>query len=146
MADRGASTSRDYLLVAEQRYDEARYLHDGGRLPGAIYLAGLAVECVLKALILSTPRTPEDRGKLSKSIKGGKNGHNLRWLRDKYAEMVGTRITESIDLDLAVFEGWTVDLRYVSKVPDPDLVRDIFPALERIFRWARKEALDESDS
>lgn len=45
-------SSRDYLTVARQWLDVAEFLIDSGYTRDGMYLAGYAIECSLKALIL----------------------------------------------------------------------------------------------
>ena len=50
---------RRYVRAAERRLEDAQFLHDSGdrlRQTGAVYLAGYAAECGLKALMLSRVR------------------------------------------------------------------------------------------
>jgi HEPN domain-containing protein len=48
--------ARRYYRVAYQRYDDGKLLERASRPQAAIYLAGYAVECILKALLIrSTP-------------------------------------------------------------------------------------------
>lgn len=72
---------RRFALVAKQRSDDARFLL-GHRNTVAVYLAGYAVECILKALWLS--RIPfRDRAKQVEVFRGEK-AHNLEWLKAQY--------------------------------------------------------------
>jgi len=43
---------RRFYQAVSQRFDDAVILLDNDRTTGAIYLAGYAVECMLKALLL----------------------------------------------------------------------------------------------
>ncbi|HEY2154426.1 MAG TPA: HEPN domain-containing protein [Isosphaeraceae bacterium] len=58
-------TAEDYLSAATERLEEARSVYDdsgaNGRYVLAIYLAGVAVECVLRAFIIKKGR-PMDTG------------------------------------------------------------------------------------
>lgn len=55
-------TSRDFLKVAEQRLNAAEVLFDADLTLDAQYVAGYAVECSLKAVILGRCSRGETRG------------------------------------------------------------------------------------
>jgi HEPN domain-containing protein len=50
---------RDFKILAELRSEEARILLGEGKLQGAYYLAGYAVECALKACIAKKTKRSE---------------------------------------------------------------------------------------
>jgi len=50
---------RDFKILAELRSEEARILLGKGKLQGAYYLAGYAVECALKACIAKKTKRSE---------------------------------------------------------------------------------------
>lgn len=61
MGTPASSVPRRFHRVAFQRLEEAEVLFEAGYYNGSVYLAGYAVECMLKALILnSTPEKEHD--------------------------------------------------------------------------------------
>ncbi|MFE7432511.1 hypothetical protein ACFU78_05860 [Streptomyces tendae] len=46
------TANTDYACAGERHYEDASYLHGDGRLLNADHLFGLAVECLMKALLL----------------------------------------------------------------------------------------------
>jgi hypothetical protein len=59
MAGRQSKDVRRFRVAALQRFEDAQILLDNDRATGAVYLAGYAVECLLKAVLLE--RTPASR-------------------------------------------------------------------------------------
>ncbi len=70
-----APEARRFYRVAKERFDDALFLLAGGRTTGAVYFAGYAVECMLKALILSR-LTGKARRTTAESFRGTK-GHDF---------------------------------------------------------------------
>jgi hypothetical protein len=82
--------SQKFMRVAYQRFEEARFLFDGERYAASIYLAGYAVECGLKALILSTvPRNGQKD--FAESFRGS-GWHNFNRLLEGYIERGGLAV------------------------------------------------------
>ena len=110
---------RRFHRVALQRFEDSEILLDGGRNTGAIYLAGYAVECALKAIPLSaTPlsQIPD----LAKSFRGGR-GHDLEWLKEQYLRAGRPGFPPALARNFARVNSWKTDIRYK---PGPSLVRD----------------------
>ena len=97
--------SKDYRYGALSRLEEARTLRDNERWVGTIYLAGRAVEALLRSLLWVKTREQEI-------------GHDLRKLltRARFLGVVKTedekRILDSLG-DIAVI--WHNDLRFVGE-------------------------------
>ena len=106
-------TPEKFFRVSLQRLDESRFLFDGKRYAGAIYLAGYSVECGLKALILSTV-SKRGRKEVANSFRGS-GWHKLNRLLDVYIDRGSprppSRITRAF---IYVNDEWSVDLRYVA--------------------------------
>jgi hypothetical protein len=68
--------------VAGHRFEEARFLLDKGNYTtGAAYLGGYAVECALKALILSNdPPSTDPEETIAEFVAVGGKGHNFDFL------------------------------------------------------------------
>ncbi len=76
-----------FRRVALQRFGEAQFLIEGGYNTGAIYLAGYAVECALKALLLAAVPA-RSRKKVLASFRGN-NGHSFEWIKLRYIKAGG---------------------------------------------------------
>lgn len=110
------------LGAAKQRSTTAKFLlgHSSYRLD-AMYLAGYAVECALKVMILSY--TPKRRWKgLLKDEFRGQLGHNFDHLLDLLSKR-GYAIPKNVSMLLRKVgkHGWTTEWRYESwQVPTED--------------------------
>ena len=75
---------RKFYRVAYQRFEEAEVLFEAGYYIGAVYLAGYAVECMLKTLILEA--TPEKDHATVEAEFRGQRAHHYEWLRQRYVQ------------------------------------------------------------
>ena len=82
--------ARLFYRAAEQRFTDAQFIfRKGDRTTAAVYLAGYAVECFLKALILS--QLPGRDAEMLKQFRGGK-AHDYDWFETSY---IGSRAAPS---------------------------------------------------
>ena len=72
---------RRFYRVAYQRFEEAEVLYHAGFCIGAVYLAGYAVECMLKTLILNS--LPEKDHETVEAEFRGQRAHQYEWLRNR---------------------------------------------------------------
>src|SRR5688572_762373 len=88
---------------------EARFLFDSDFHTAAVYLAGYAVECALKALLLSSE--PHARHAATLASFRGTKGHDFAWL---VKELARRRVVVSPEMNRQVGEvaWWSTDLRY----------------------------------
>src|SRR5438876_2241073 len=102
---------RRFYQVAVQRMEDARVLLDGQRTTGAMYLAGYAAECALKALLLASVPLAQQSA-LVKSFRG-RIWHDLAWLK---RQLVGKGVNIPADPDrrLIRVSTWSTDLRYTA--------------------------------
>lgn len=110
---------RKFLRACDQRLTAAECLLENGIHLDAIYLAGYAVECGLKALILK--RTPQNKyAAIWKKLTAvGAKGHDFEYLKQlvKQRSQIESRVAES----LSRVATWSTDLRYeVGYVPFRD--------------------------
>jgi hypothetical protein len=130
----GPDEVRRFSDVAKHRYEDAQFLL-GYRNTAAIYLAGYAVECILKALWLS--RVPaRGRAKLVESFSVAR-AHNLEWLKAQYKKQGGEDFSPSIARAFARVNVWSTDLRYnpgTAKLRD---AQEFLRAVEEIIVWAK---------
>jgi HEPN domain-containing protein len=103
------SSSRDFQKAALQRLTTAEFLFKNGYNLDAKYLAGYAIECALKALLLEV--TPQaDRARTLELISSGAKMHKPEILGDKLKDL-----KRPIPLGLVQkFRrfAWSTDLRY----------------------------------
>ena len=86
--------ARRFDRAAKQRFDDALLLLEMERTTAAVYLAGYSVECMLKALILSTVPQAQEAEVLS--LFRGARAHDYEWLLQLYAEKGGARLPPSV--------------------------------------------------
>ena len=104
------SNSTLFLRAGRERLDDARVLSDQGRYAGAVYLAGYAAECGLKALLLSAVPTAREREVID-SFRGAA-AHNLYALRARYANERGPDFPPEAARAFGEVADWAVRLRY----------------------------------
>ncbi len=73
--------------VAYQRLDDGNALLGIDRPRAAVYLAGYAVECILKALLLT--KTPASKRAEVLATFRGSVAHSIDWLRAQLARRIG---------------------------------------------------------
>jgi hypothetical protein len=97
-------------------------------------LAGYAVECVLKALILEA--TPRGRRRdVSDSFRGAK-GHDFDWLRAEYSKAGGSSNPAEIVRAFDVVNRWTIVLRYEARTAGLQEATAFIRAVRQIVAWA----------
>jgi HEPN domain-containing protein len=129
-----APEARPYNQAAKQRFDDAQFLLNGQRNTAAIYLAGYCVECIMKALILSTlPKTK--RLAMVASFRGGK-AHDFDWLRSQYAENGGPRLPTAINTAFSFVNTWAVDIRYMARTAKHSDAARFVKSAKQIMKWA----------
>ena len=126
--------ARPYYRAAKQRYDDAKFLLEAGRTTGAVYLAGYAVECILKALILDNVGSHLRRNVLGDF--GGSRAHSIEWLTSLYRRHVMTMIPKSITQHLARVASWSTDLRYASGFVKSRDADEFIESVDAVMTWA----------
>lgn len=126
-------SARRYYRVAYQRLEDALILLRMDRLQAAIYLAGYAVECILKALILS--QTPATRRRQVLASFRGAIAHNITWLRERLDAALG-RLPVEVARQLSFVSGWSTDLRYEPGAGNPEDAREFLQAAQHVLNWA----------
>lgn len=118
------------------RFEEARFLLENSpHFTAAVYLAGYAIECGLKAVILAN--TPPKRHQETKDSFRGKVAHNFDWLRHQLIRRKVV-IPEEIVHALGDANWWGTDLRYQSSQVEGGEAEDFLKATETIVSWARR--------
>lgn len=128
--------ARRFYRCAIQRYEEARVLRKAELTTGAVYLAGYAIECILKSLILdSAPRSGRDD--VLASFRGNV-AHDFEWLRARYLDHGGARLPKAITRDFTLAASWSTELRYVPRGIGPVDADAFLNAAASILDWAKE--------
>ncbi len=126
--------ARKFYRVALQRQEDAEILMRNNRFGAAVYLAGYAVECMLKALVLaSSPASRQEE--IVRGFRGAR-GHSFDALREEYKRCGMAPIPKDVAEALLIVNRWDVDLRYEPSAPRPKLVRRFVEAGKRVCDWA----------
>jgi HEPN domain-containing protein len=126
-----------FFRAALQRYDDAEVLLGASRTTGAIYLAGYAVECALKALILSYLGAKR-RAIVLESFRGNR-GHNLESLREQFQKASGTKLSRAIAEELSHVSSWTTDMRYETGTVRMSEAKEFLRASQAILIWMKEK-------
>src|SRR5438445_13839371 len=105
--------ARLFYRSAKERLDDAHVLFDAEpkRTTGTVYLAGYCVECLLKALILSSE--PPARHEQTLETFRGIKAHSFDWLREQYQLRSGQVFPRAIRQHFRTLNTWGTGLRYV---------------------------------
>lgn len=137
MADREKSI-RLFQRAADQRLTTAEFLLAHGFYLDAVYLAGYAVECAMKALVLRwTPRRDFD-ALLERLTQAGAKGHDFEYLKGILKERRHGRdradreVLGSLTAHLKVVATWSTELRYQVGTLKPREAQAFFDAAQAI--------------
>lgn len=109
--------------------------HDPPHFTDAVYLAGYAGECILKAVILaSTPASK--RAVLVDEEFRGRRGHDISHLMGLLHER-GIRWSGSVQPALRRLTGWSTDLRYETAEFDGQEAIVFLSHVDLILDWAK---------
>jgi HEPN domain-containing protein len=126
--------ARRYYRVAYQRLEDGALMLDKlDRPKAAVYLAGYASECILKALLLVVTPLPE-RAEVLRSFRGAA-AHDLLGLRSRLRARCVT-MPMRVAKELAYVASWSVDLRYEPGIGDRDDAQRFIAATRSILAWA----------
>jgi len=131
-----APIPRKFYRVAYQRLEEAEVLFEGGYFVGAVYLAGYAVECMLKALILNS-LPAKDHESVEAEFRG-QRAHQYEWLRLRYAQTNAPGLPAEIGRSLAFVSTWETSLPYTPGLGDRQDVLRFLAESRKILDWADK--------
>ncbi len=125
---------RRFYRVAYQRFEEAKVLSDAGFYIGAVYLAGYAVECMLKALILaSIPQS--DQPNVEAEFRG-QRAHQYEWLRKRYAQSNSGGFPKDVSESLVFVSTWETSLRYTPGIGKLKDAERFLKEVDFILTWA----------
>jgi hypothetical protein len=106
-----SQAAKRFHRCALQRFVEADVLREAEFTNGAVYLAGYAVECGLKALLLDV--LPPSKHLATIASFRGLKAHDYEWLRSRYYSNGGPGFTLRANQDFnLVNDDWAIDLRY----------------------------------
>lgn len=122
------SAFREWKNVSQERANDAdAMLSNRSKSSGPPYMAGYAVECILKAWL----------ERLDKGVpKSGSKGHDLKALWKK----LGLRLKDLADQrgHKAFFlQQWSTDMRYETTLPENHSAQDLVQAAQQISRQVR---------
>ena len=130
--------TRRYYCVARQRLEDGQLLFSKlQRFPAAIYLAGYAVECILKAMILANLPDSAHPAFIRQEFRGSR-AHDVAALRAILYQAGGPRFPGPVSRDLAFVSTWSVDLRYTPGKGDEEEAREFLEAVDRIVRFGEE--------
>ena len=128
-----APVARRFYHVALQRLEDGQILV-AERPPAAIYLAGYAVECVLKALILSYVPPGQHAAFVHAEFRGAA-AHDIGWLRQRLRRLHAASFPAEVIDDLVLVSTWSTELRYTPGKGDVDEAADFVDAVQRIIKF-----------
>ncbi len=132
----GPLTSRDFQRAADQRLTTAEFLRDNRYNLDAMYLAGYAIECTLKALILEL--TPvSQRPDTLKKITAGRQMHDFEVLAG-ILKNVGQRLPVSLVKKYRRYE-WTTALRYETGRTPSGETRGFLKVAKETCDWVKEK-------
>jgi HEPN domain-containing protein len=130
---------RKFKRAAEQRLRAAELLFENEFYLEAIYIAGYAIECTLKHLILK--RSPQSKHPLmlEKLTKAGAKGHDFDYLKGILIRApVNCAIPEEIHEMWRRVSSWSTQLRYEVTNVKFEEARRFLDATERIRAWVER--------
>lgn len=129
---------RLFHRAADQRLTTAEFLLEHEFYLDAVYLAGYAVECAMKALALRwTPRNEWERV-LGQVTEAGAKGHNFEYLKNILKERrrgknrTDREILGVLTVHLRKVAAWSTDLRYEVGTLKPREAEEFFAAAKAI--------------
>jgi HEPN domain-containing protein len=125
---------RRFYQVALQRFEDAEILFHNDRTTGAIYMAGYAVECMLKALLLA--HVPASRRAAVLGSFRGKVGHDLEGLR-RALQKRKVSFPASVARRFTSVNTWSTDLRYVPGRKKWQEARAFLDAAAEVLQWVK---------
>ncbi len=136
MAVPTSKEARLFHRCAYQRLEEAQILLQEGCTTGAVYLAGCAVECILKSLVLSSV-PPKQRSAVLQSFRGS-HAHDYEWLMTHYYQNRGAKLPPEIRRSFALVNEWSTEMRYSPEVFEDGEAESFLRGAGTILQWADK--------
>ena len=131
-----AKEPRRFLRAGANRLKEAQFLlRHSAYTTAAVYLAGYAVECTFKALILANE--PVARHAATMNSFRGIRGHNFEWLHEPLDKR-RVHLPAAMTKELARVNGWRTDLRYDTITYKRAEAERFVEAAEKLIEWMRE--------
>lgn len=99
-----------------------------------MYLAGYAVECMLKSLLLSNV-SGRARAQLMKEMRGAR-AHDFAWLKAEYLRVGGAAFPRGVHRHFVLVNSWNTNLRYASGTQRKDVTQAFLNAADSVIQWA----------
>lgn len=126
--------TRRLVRAAFRRFEAAQFLFDKGSFTtDAVYLAGYAIECMLKALILSNE--PARRNSQTLATFRGSHAHVFDWLKEQLADRRVHLPTPIVEV-LARTSGWATSLRYEPALLPREDAEVFLKSVDVFLQWA----------
>ena len=128
--------ARRFYLAGGRRKDDGRNLARFDQsYRGAAYLAGYAIECMLKALIIV--QSGRRKHEVIAEFRGSK-AHNFDHLRFLYFSYGGAKLPMKVTeaFVLVKSQGWSPDWRYEPAFLPFEELEAFLDAVDRIYNWA----------
>ena len=125
---------RRFYQAALQRFEDAEVLLRNDRTTGALYLAGYAVECSLKALLLNS--IPVSRQQAVVGSFRGQLAHDFEWLKSELRGR-GVEVPAAVVVHLRRVNTWSTSLRYVAGRVKRHTVQSFLKAAEQVIGWTK---------
>ena len=129
----------DMNKASVHRRSDAEVLFKKQRFRGAMYMAGYAVECKLKAALMFAHHAitlEELEAKLGSDLKI----HSLERLASRF--LGRTRVPPSVELkkNWGIVRAWSVAWRYDRELDDPDVAAQFLRSVDWVLRWLENNA------
>ena len=134
--DRTKSTSQSFIRAATQRLDAARFLSPNYSLD-KVYLAGYAVECSIKSLILANT-SPTEQAETLEEISHGAGAHNIDILRGILARKVPRIPAVVFSAMTEISREWSTNLRYIGKSVPSEEAERFLADVNTILAWVER--------
>lgn len=135
MAASQSKHARKFFRVAMLRLEDAEILLRNVRYGAAVYMAGYAVECMLKALVLAS--SPADQQETIATSFRGSRGHDIDSLREQYRRCGVGPTPKNVSNAFSVVYSWNIELRYEPRSPAPKESERFVNATRVICDWAK---------
>ena len=127
---------RRFLTAADARLADAVFLREARRSLAAVYLAGYAVEFVLKALVLGQLSEHQQLPMIARFR--GAVAHDYHWLLGIYRENGGAATPVEVTRALTRLDSWGTELRYNPRTAYPGDIALFFEAVETVVGWGKR--------
>jgi hypothetical protein len=137
MAVPSVQEARPFYQSAIQRFEDSQILYKANRTTGAVYLAGYAVECMLKALILAA--APKKERKIILDSFRGNKAHDFGWLKSIYGKYGGRGFPKEINVRFQQVSSWGPWIRYESGSVRKKVAKEFTNAVAQLLEWTKEQ-------